>query len=137
MLAICVGAAILGGCAQTTIQFKAPKGTRMAIGGKTYTWPADVVLARPQSSQTPKVHDLKLLIPLARGAIKAKGEIQMFGYVEQDVDRYAVNECTINDERIRQLRDGHAIIIRGFSASNQLIYKLLLGREQCSAVASR
>ena len=122
---------LLGGCATTTVYFNSPKGTEMHFNGERYVWPTKVDLVRPAEEGERVVHDLKMNIPTDQGVLRAKGEIQVFAFQPTDVDKYARNDCEIDLNHLKKLREGYAVTVDGFSAGRKSrLYRIILGREE-------
>ena len=127
----CLSGLLVMGCASTTIHFNEPPGTTLEVMGKTYTWPATVAFPRPDDVGAEQVHSLKMFIPGGNAKLSVKGEIHVYGYLVTDVDKYAVNDCAIDEAHLERLRSGHAVTIEGFSAGQRVkLYRMILGREE-------
>jgi hypothetical protein len=124
----CLPAVLAAGCARTTVTFQEPEGTIMEVNFARHVWPAKVAFFRPANPGGKHVFPLRMTIPTTQGEIAVTGEMQVLQYDERDVDRYAVNACSIDPEKLKKLQEGFAVIITGFSASEQKIYQLLLGK---------
>lgn len=116
------------GCATTRINFEGPPGTVMFIDNKPYHLPTDVELSRPGSSGTSR-HDVSLVATVNQQELRAKGHIDVFGYNESDVDKFAPNVCRLDEEHLAQVQNGTVVIFKGQSASRQPIYELTLGKQ--------
>ncbi|MHC4982252.1 MAG: hypothetical protein ACYTF6_03675 [Planctomycetota bacterium] len=122
---------LLGGCATTTVYFESPEGTEMQLNGKTYVWPAKVELARPGEEGEQRVYNLKMVIPADGEKLRAKGELHVFAFQPTDVDKYARNDCSIDLEHLKKLKDGYAVTVDGYSAGRKSrLYRIILGREE-------
>ena len=111
----------------------------MTVDGKTYTWPATIHFARPVTGTVwvggllgLHTSDIRMSLPTQGGTvIRVKGVIQTYSYESRDVDEYAINDCSIDDEHLAKLSSGHAVTIEGFSAgAGARIYRILLGCEE-------
>lgn len=130
-IAILLVSACLAGCGPTTrVYFREPAETTMEIGASSYTWPAEVEFRRPASMPDTNSYELSLTVPTEQEPLRLRGEIQVHAFYSHDVDTYARTECRISKEALRELRNGAAVEITGFSAGNrQVVYKLILGPE--------
>lgn len=123
------------GCAQTVdIQFDAPSGSTMTVGGQTYELPEMLSLEAPKESalvETPsrRREEVAFTFPLGGDTVTAEGVLDLYKFHETDVDRYARNTCVIEPEQIQRMRDGYAVVIDGHSASDQRIYRLTMGEK--------
>lgn len=124
----CLPAVLAAGCARTTVTFQEPEGTIMEVNFARHVWPAKVAFFRPLNPGGKHVLPLRMTIPTTQGEIAVTGEMQVLQYDERDVDRDAVNACSIDPEKLKKLQEGFAVIITGFSASEQKIYQLLLAK---------
>jgi len=126
--ALCL--ALIAGCTTTVVRFEEPPGTTMTLGGKTYTWPAEVQFVRPAEPPDVSVQYFTMVVPTADGDLPAKGEIHLYGYFPKPVDKYTTNTCRIDAEHIEKLHAGYAVTVDGFSAGGDRIYQMILGRDQ-------
>ena len=126
LAALCIG---LTGCTKPLkVKFAAPSGSTMTYGDKQYVLPAVVELQRPHEKGKELRRDVSFVFNAADDKkLEATGVIETFAYDETDVDRFATNNCAIGPDEIKKLSDGFAVVIKGISASEQMIYRLTMG----------
>ena len=116
------------GCTTTRVNFNGPPNTVMAVDGKRYTLPAQIEMSRPAPGQTTK-HEVSLVATVASKELRAKGNINVFGYDETEADKLAVNTCNLDEAQLAKIFDGNVMRFTGQSASRQPLYELMLGKE--------
>jgi hypothetical protein len=119
---------LMVGCTSTTtVNFRGPSGSVLTVDDKPYHLPATIDLTRPSTTGGSMRHEASLSFTSAQSQeISAKGYLDTFGYVESDLDKQALNTCTLDEEQLVKIPDGKTLIFRGQSASHQLIYELTL-----------
>lgn len=117
------------GCAPSTrVTFHGPPGAVMFVDDKPYHLPAQVELVRPGGTSGSKRYPVSLVFTAAdRRDVRAKGQIEVFGFNESDVDRAANNTCDLDETQLVKILNGTVVIFKGQSASRQPIYDLTLG----------
>jgi hypothetical protein len=117
------------GCMPTTkVTFQGPPGSVLTVDGKPHHLPATLELARPDTVGAPKRHDVSLVATVQSQELRAKGHIDVFGHTESDVDKLAVNPCSLDEEHLANILQGTVVVFKGQSASRQPLYELTLGR---------
>ncbi len=125
-----LGAIVLAnaGCTYTVVRFTSPPGATLKYHGKQYTFPAEVKLLRPGGAGDIDRSQVEMTFP--KHGLAAEGNIQVYGFHEQDVDRYSENTCAIGDEQLENLNNGYALVVVGTSASGQPQYRIALGKKK-------
>ena len=124
--------AAVAGCASppTVVRVNAPAGSTMSVGGRKYDLPGTVTLQRPRKAGDERREGVAFSFPVAGQVIGAEGVLQTFGYDERDVDRLSANTCEIGEAELGQLLEGYALIVDGYSASKQHVFKMTIGKKK-------
>ncbi len=118
------------GCTATTVlTFRAPPNTVMFVDGQPYHIPGAIEFTRPAESDGSIRHDILLIATVASKELRAKGYIDMFGFIESDVDKVAANICDLQEGQLANVFEGTTLVFKGQSASRQPLYELTLSQE--------
>jgi hypothetical protein len=72
---------------------------------------------------------VSLVATVQQQELRAKGYIDVFGYNESDIDKFAPNVCKLDEEHLSTVQRGTVVIFKGQSASRQPLYEMTLAKE--------
>jgi hypothetical protein len=120
---------LMVGCATTRIAVVGPPGTVLTVDDKPYHLPATIEVTRPVGAGGSTRHKVSVVATVQSKELRAKGNLDAFGFNESDTDKLAVNTCNLDETQLARIFDGTVVIFRGQSASRQPLYDLTLRKD--------
>jgi len=134
MRVVCAMLVMVGavGCAapRTAVRVTGPAGAVMVLSGKEYGLPATVEFERPRRAGESRESPVGFRFPVEGWVMVAEGVLRTYGYEERELDRLSVNTCEIGEREMARLIEGYALILDGYSASKQAIFKMTIGAKR-------